>query len=131
MDPATSMLTMEGACMSGADSLSIASRLEASLLWNRASSPHGARIDLPLVTCVYAMRMARVNVYLPDDLAREAREAGLNISGLTQEALRSALAARQSAQWLDGLQTLGPTDVTHEAVLKAVAAAKDDLEGRG
>jgi post-segregation antitoxin (ccd killing protein) len=77
------------------------------------------------------MRMARVNVYLPDELAREAKEAGLNISGLTQEALRSALAARQSAQWLDGLQALGPTDVTHEAVLKAVAAAKDDLEGRG
>ncbi|MGH8937419.1 MAG: type II toxin-antitoxin system CcdA family antitoxin [Acidimicrobiia bacterium] len=75
--------------------------------------------------------MARVNVYLPDELAREAKQAALNISGLTQEAVRSALAARRNDRWLDDLQALGPTDVTHEAVLKALAAAKDDLEGRG
>jgi post-segregation antitoxin (ccd killing protein) len=77
------------------------------------------------------MRMARINVYLPDELAREAKEAGLNISGLTQQALRSALAAERNDEWLDDLQALGPTDITHEAVLTAVAAAKDDLEGRG
>ena len=37
------------------------------------------------------MRMARVNVYLPDELASGARDAGLNVSALTQEAVRQAL----------------------------------------
>ena len=37
------------------------------------------------------MRMARVNVYLPDDLAAEVRASGLNVSQVTQEALRAAL----------------------------------------
>ncbi len=32
------------------------------------------------------MRMARVNVYVPDELAEKAKVAGLNVSSLTQEA---------------------------------------------
>lgn len=75
--------------------------------------------------------MARINVYLPDDLAEEARNAGLNISGLTQEAVRRALAAGRAAAWLEDLDNLRPTGVTHEDVLKAVAEARDELEGRG
>ncbi len=39
------------------------------------------------------MRMARVNIYLPNDLAEEAKAAGLNISGIAQEALRAELAS--------------------------------------
>ena len=46
------------------------------------------------------MRMARVNVYLPDDLAAEAKEAGLNVSNLTQKALRSTLAGIRVDEWL-------------------------------
>jgi len=38
--------------------------------------------------------MSRVNVYLPDDLAEKAKKAGLNISSLTQDAIRSSLAAQ-------------------------------------
>ena len=34
------------------------------------------------------MRMARVNVYLPDDLAAKARAADLNVSRLTQAAIQ-------------------------------------------
>ncbi len=77
------------------------------------------------------MRMARVNVYLPNDLAAEAKAAGLNVSSLTQEALRSALAARRVDDWLDDVAAMRPLGVSHHAVAEAVAAAKDDLEDRG
>ena len=73
------------------------------------------------------MRMARVNVYLPDQLAAQARSAGLNVSSLTQEALRSALAARRTDDWLDDIAALRPAGVTHKAAAAAVAAAKDEL----
>lgn len=75
------------------------------------------------------MRMARVNVYLPDDLAAEAKAAGLNVSGLTQEALRSALTTAHVDEWLDGIASMRPTGVSHTAVAEAVSAAKDELEG--
>jgi post-segregation antitoxin (ccd killing protein) len=78
------------------------------------------------------MRMARVNVYLPDELAREARAADLNVSGLTQDAVRRALSARRTDAWLDGLIEVKRTGVAIETVLAAVREALDDLEtGRG
>ncbi len=77
------------------------------------------------------MRMARVNVYLPDDLAADAKAAGLNVSNLTQEALRSALAARRVDDWLDDVAAMRPLRISHKAVASAVAAAKDELEGHG
>lgn len=73
------------------------------------------------------MHMARVNVYLPDDLAARAKEAGLNVSGLTQEAIRSALAVRRVDDWLDEVASLPPLDVDEGAVAAAVSAAKDDF----
>lgn len=73
------------------------------------------------------MHMARVNVYLPDDLAARAKEAGLNVSGLTQEAIRSALAVRRVDDWLDEVASLPPLDVDERAVAAAVSAAKDDF----
>lgn len=80
---------------------------------------------------VYAIRMARVNVYLPDELAEEARTAGLNVSNLTQEALRRALAARRIDDWLDEIAALHPTGTTHDAVAVALAQAKDELDAHG
>jgi post-segregation antitoxin (ccd killing protein) len=74
------------------------------------------------------MRMARVNVYLPDDLAAEAKAAGLNVSNLTQEALRSALAACRVDDWLDDVAAMRPLGINRRAVTEAVAAAKDDFE---
>lgn len=74
------------------------------------------------------MRMARVNVYLPDDLAAEAKAAGLNVSNLTQQALRSALAASRVDAWLDDIAAVRPLGISHRAVAEAVSAAKDDLE---
>ena len=75
------------------------------------------------------MRMARVNVYLPDDLADQAKDAGLNVSSLTQEAVRSALSASATDEWLTLVGALSPTGVGHDAVMTALAEAKDELEG--
>jgi post-segregation antitoxin (ccd killing protein) len=77
------------------------------------------------------MRMARVNVYLPDHLADQAKDAGLNVSNLTQEAVRSALSANSTGQWLDEVAALPPTGVGHEDVLAAIQEAKDELENLG
>ena len=77
------------------------------------------------------MRMARVNVYLPDQLADQAKDAGLNVSNLTQEAVRSALSAKSTEKWLDEVTALPPTSVGHEDVLAAVQEAKDELENLG
>ena len=78
------------------------------------------------------MRMSRVNVYLSDELADAARSAGLNVSALTQDAVRRALAARRTDAWLDGLLELKAAHIDVATVLAAVNAARDDLErGRG
>jgi post-segregation antitoxin (ccd killing protein) len=71
--------------------------------------------------------MARVNVYLPDELAEQARAAGVNISGVTQDAIRIALAAIDTDRWLDHLDQLPATDVPHQRVIDAVHAARDEL----
>jgi post-segregation antitoxin (ccd killing protein) len=76
---------------------------------------------------VYNMRMARVNVYLPDDLAEQARPAGVNISGITQAALHSALAVLDTERWLDRVDRLPRTEVAHERVLGAINDARDEL----
>jgi len=76
--------------------------------------------------------MARVNVYLPDDLADSAKAAGLNVSGITQEALRRALAAESTDDWLDEGDLLQPVEISHLDVIGAIEQARDDLDaGRG
>jgi post-segregation antitoxin (ccd killing protein) len=73
------------------------------------------------------MRMARVNVYLPDELAREARAAGLNVSKVAQEALHRSLARDATDRWLDRLEKLPRADVSNEQVLEAIDAARAEL----
>ncbi len=75
------------------------------------------------------MRMARVNVYLPDDLAEEAKALGLNISKLTQEALKRVIDSDRMAAWLDKVGSNKPLDIDPETVKAALAGAKDELEG--
>lgn len=53
---------------------------------------------------MYPVCMARVNIYLPDDLARRAREAGLNVSGIAQEALEQQLRVHALGAWLAELR---------------------------
>jgi post-segregation antitoxin (ccd killing protein) len=73
------------------------------------------------------MRMARVNVYLPDDLAQQARAAGLNISKVTQAALSSTLARNETDRWLDRLERSPRVDVAHDSVIQAIEEARSEL----
>ncbi len=76
------------------------------------------------------MRMARVNVYLPDEIAAQAKAAGLNVSSLTREAIRAALSARRVDDWLDELSAVRPADIDAEVIARAVTAAKDEFSDR-
>lgn len=49
---------------------------------------------------------AGVNVYAPDDLADEVRPADLNVSAITQQALRAALASGRVEALLRGVSRL-------------------------
>ena len=69
--------------------------------------------------------MPRVNVYLPDDLAAAARAAGLNLSSLTQEAIRRELAGRTMDAWLATLDVT-QTPVPHDSALAALDAAREE-----
>jgi post-segregation antitoxin (ccd killing protein) len=73
------------------------------------------------------MRMARVNVYLPDELAREARAAGLNISKVAQEALSNTLAHSETDRWLDRLDRLPRANASHTSVIDALDEARIEL----
>jgi hypothetical protein len=73
--------------------------------------------------------MSRINVYLPDDLADAARASDLNVSAITQAAIRSALEANSVTSWLDALTTLEPVEITHEQVERAVDEAREELWG--
>ena len=55
--------------------------------------------------------------------------AGLNVSNLTQDALRSALAVRRLDAWLDEATQARPVRVSRQAVAAAVTAAKGEIEG--
>lgn len=70
--------------------------------------------------------MTRLNVYLPDDLAAEAKKAGLNLSAVTQEAIRRLLAARSTDGWLAALSSTQSARVPHDRVLEALDAVRDE-----
>lgn len=69
--------------------------------------------------------MARLNVYLPDELAAAAKEAGLNLSAVTQEAVRRSLGARSTDSWLATL-TPAPPKVSHETALDALDGVREE-----
>lgn len=70
--------------------------------------------------------MARLNVYVPDDLAAAARREGLNVSGLTQHAISAALEARRTARWIESLGS-EELDLSRDDVLAALDAARNEL----
>jgi post-segregation antitoxin (ccd killing protein) len=77
--------------------------------------------------------MARVNVYLPDELADRARAAGLNVSAVTRSALEAELAGGAASEWLARIAELPALPVEHDEVIEALAAAREELsrEHRG
>lgn len=76
------------------------------------------------------MRMARVNVYLPDEMAREARAAGLNLSRVAQDAVRGELARRATDTWLDELARLPSVEIPHERVIESIDEARAEIGQR-
>ena len=76
------------------------------------------------------MRMARINVYIPDELAERAKTAGLNVSALTQDALRRALAGEATNRWLNRLERTPQADVAHGVVLNALDEAREEFGAR-
>jgi post-segregation antitoxin (ccd killing protein) len=69
--------------------------------------------------------MPRVNIYLPDDLAAAVRAAGINLSALTQDAIRRHLAGRTTDAWLATLDVT-PTQISHDDALAALDAAREE-----
>jgi post-segregation antitoxin (ccd killing protein) len=75
--------------------------------------------------------VARLNVYLPDDLAAEAKKAGLNLSAVTQEAVRRSLTSRSTDSWLATLAPGASSErVSHDRALAALDAARDEAPTR-
>jgi post-segregation antitoxin (ccd killing protein) len=73
--------------------------------------------------------MTRLNVYLPDELAKRARAAKLNISALTQSAVEAELSRGAGLEWLSRVAELPAARVDHDAAVAAVAAAREELAG--
>ena len=72
------------------------------------------------------MRMARVNITIPDDLYRQAKQAGLNVSQLAQRAVAAELTRLAKIALLDAYlaeleSELGPTSDAERAEAKAWA----------
>jgi post-segregation antitoxin (ccd killing protein) len=74
--------------------------------------------------------MARLNVYVPDALAEAARRAGLNVSSLTQEAVRARLVAGSTDAWLATLRPALSSQTGHETVMAALDAVRDEAPTR-
>jgi post-segregation antitoxin (ccd killing protein) len=71
--------------------------------------------------------MARLNIYVPDQLAESAHRAGLNVSALAQAAILAELDQHATAAWLDALPH-STRQTSHEAALTALDAARGDFE---
>lgn len=71
------------------------------------------------------MCMARVNIYLPEDLATRAREAGLNVSGVAQEALERELRVHDFGSWVAKIRANPPLKGwTHADTIEALDAVR-------
>jgi post-segregation antitoxin (ccd killing protein) len=73
--------------------------------------------------------MARVNVYLPDELAARAREKGLNVSAVTRSALEAELAGDAASEWLARAAALASVGVEHDEAIAALDVAREELSG--
>lgn len=71
------------------------------------------------------MHIARLNIYVPDDLAEQAKQAGLNVSAMAQDAIRKALEADSTDAWLASLQPVAPT-TSHGLVIEALDTVRDE-----
>jgi len=83
-------------------------------------------MDRAAVADVYTMRMARVNITMPDDLYTDAKRAGLNVSQVAQRAVAAELARLAKVAELDAYLAeldaeLGPISDRERAAARAWA----------
>jgi post-segregation antitoxin (ccd killing protein) len=71
--------------------------------------------------------MARLNVYVPDELAARSKAAGLNVSALTQRAMTAALEAAATDTWLESLSRGKESTVSTEDLMSALDEARGEL----
>jgi post-segregation antitoxin (ccd killing protein) len=71
--------------------------------------------------------MARVSVYLADQLAEAVQVAGLDVSAIVQRALAAELDYRDTDTWLDQVGRLAPTKANHADVTRAVNETREEL----
>jgi len=70
--------------------------------------------------------MARLNVYLPDEVAAGVRAAGLNLSMVTRVAALGELARLNTRGWLQRVALERTTKVPHETAFGALRAIDSD-----
>lgn len=75
--------------------------------------------------------MARLNVYVPDELAARAREAGLNVSKLTQEAIETELQRSAMRAWSERVRANPPlAEIPREEMQRIMDEVRDDFGRR-
>lgn len=79
------------------------SRLSLRVVWPAPQIATSARMETSRERghCVYGVRMARVNITVPDDVVARARVAGLNVSRLATAALLDELDRLAKIEALD------------------------------
>jgi post-segregation antitoxin (ccd killing protein) len=73
--------------------------------------------------------MVRLNIWVPDELAKRARSAGLNVSTLAQAAIEAELESQATATWLDTLPDQRERRVTHAAAMTALDDGRAEFSG--
>lgn len=71
--------------------------------------------------------MPKVSVYLPDDLYGAARARGLPISALAQRAIRQALDASVTDDWVRQIRARGPRILDELDTLTALDETRDEF----
>lgn len=71
--------------------------------------------------------MARMNIWLPDEVAAGVRAAGLNLSMVTRVAALRELAQQDTERWLRfvALQRMALNAVSHDATFQALRAGAE------
>lgn len=78
--------------------------------------------------CVYCVFMARVNIYLPDDLADAARARELNVSMICREAIQDALGTARRRAWLAALEDRETIEIDTDEILGVLHETRSALE---
>lgn len=68
-----------------------------------------------------------MSVYLPDELYRAARERGLPISALAQQAIENALRGDRTQHWIDAARRRPPRTTEAIDVSKLLRDVRDEF----